>query len=172
MLQIYEKVVDGLAMLAVVLLLAIMVGIGADVGARYFFNQPIGWMLEFVQNSILCILFFGMPWLTRQSGHVSIDMLVDVLPIAERRLLIAFGKLLAGLTSGFVGYWAVLLTVDNFQRSVETNGIYPIPRGWLIGVIALGLTLTALEFFRGAYSTFHASGDAILNRHGEPGIEP
>jgi TRAP-type C4-dicarboxylate transport system permease small subunit len=113
-----------------------------------------------------------MPWLTRQSGHVSIDMLVDVFPVTKRKFLIGFGRILAGLTSGFIGCWAILLTIDNFRRGVETNGIYPIPRGWLIGVIALGLILTSTEFFRSGYKTFSASDDVIINRHGEPGAEP
>ena len=80
--------------------------------------------------------------------------------------------LVAGITSAFIGFWATLSTVDNFQRGVETNGIYPISRAWLIGVIALGLILSALEFLRNAYKTFRASDDAIMNRHGELGVEP
>ena len=172
MIQIYEKIVDSLALLAVVLLLAIMVGIGADVGARYFFNDPIGWMLEFVQHSLLCILFLGMPWLTREGGHVSIELLVDALPVRERRLLIAAGLIVAGVTSGFIGYWAILVTADNFRRGVETSGIYPIPRAWLLAVIALGLCLSAVEFVRKGYRTYNASDDEIMKRNGELGVEP
>lgn len=168
----YDKVVNALAQLAVLLLLAIMIGIGLDVAARYLINQPIGWMQEYVQHSLLYILFLGMPWLTREGGHVSIDMLVDALPMAGRRVLIAAGLLVAGFAAGFIAFWAAVSTVDNFQRGVETNGIYPIPRAWLIGVMALGLALTAVEFFRRSYKFFGASDADILRRHGDLGAEP
>lgn len=168
----YDKVVDALAQIAVLLLLAIMIGIGADVAARYLINQPIGWMQEFVQHSLLFILFLGMPWLTREGGHVSIDMLVDALPPAGQRMLVSAGLLVAGLSSGFIAFWAAVSTVDNFQRGVETNGIYPIPRAWLIGVMALGLTLTAVAFVRRSYTTFKASDAEIMRRHGDLGAEP
>lgn len=172
MVLLYDKIIDTLAMIGVLLLLAIMVGIGCDVAARYFFNEPIGWMLEFVQHSMLLILFLGMPWLTREGGHVSIDMLVDALPVSGRRVLIGSGLVVAGLTSGFVAYWALISTIDNFQREVETNGIYPIPRGLLIAVIAIGLALSAIEFMRRSYKTFNASDDEIMHRHTDPGVEP
>lgn len=172
MARFYDKVVDALAQVAVLLLLAIMIGIGLDVAARYLFNQPIGWMQEFVQHSLLYILFLGMPWLTREGGHVSIDILVDALPIAGRRILIGSGLLVAGLSSGFIAFWAAVSTVDNFQRGVETNGIYPIPRAWLIGVMALGLALSAVEFLRRSYKSFGASDADILRRHGDLGAEP
>ena len=172
MVRYYEKFVDALALVAVVLLLAIMVGIGADVVARYFLNEPIGWMMEFVQHSVLFILFFGMPWLTREGGHVSLDMLVDAMPMVTRRPLIGLGLVLAGLTAAFIAFWAAVSTVDNFQRSVETNGIYPIQRGWLLGAIALGMALSAIEFLRRSQRIFVASDDEIVRRHGDPGVEP
>jgi C4-dicarboxylate transporter, DctQ subunit len=171
-IQLYDNFVDALAYVAVTLLLAIMVGISADVAARYFFGDPIGWMLEFVEHSLLCILFFGMPWLTRQGGHVSIDMLVEALPITQRRLLVTFNQLVAGTISAFVGSWSVFTAIDNFQRSVETNGIYPMPRGYLIAVVALGFALTSIEFFRRAYCIYHASDEEILSPHRGPDLEP
>jgi TRAP-type C4-dicarboxylate transport system permease small subunit len=169
--RLYDGLIDALAYIAVALLLAIMVGIGVDVAARYFFNQPIGWMLEFVQHSLLCILFLGMAWLTREGGHVSIDMLVEALPVRQRRALVVFGLLVAGATSAFVAYWSLVTTIDNYRRGVETSGIYPIPRSLLTGTIALGLALTAIEFFRRANKIFHSSDDEIMRRHTEE-IEP
>jgi len=172
MVRFYDKIIDALARVAVLFLLAVMIGIGLDVAARYFLNEPIGWMQEFVQHSLLFILFLGMPWLTREGGHVSIDMLVDALPVSGRRLLIGVGLLVAGVTSAFLGFWAAVSAIDNFQRGVETNGIYPISRAWLIGVMALGLLLSAAEFVRRSRKIFRASDADIMRRHGDLGAEP
>lgn len=168
---LYDRFVDALASLAVLLLLAIMLGIGADVAARYFFNQPIGWMLEFVQHSLLSILFLGLAWLTREGGHVSIEILVDAVPPGMRRILLFISVLIAGATSGFIGAWALYVTIDNYQRGVETIGIYPIPRSLLTGVIALGLVLTAIEFFRRA-ATIIVSPESASRPRDELKLEP
>ena len=76
------------------------------------------------------------------------------------------------MTAAFIAFWAAVSTVDNFQRSVETNGIYPIQRGWLLGAIALGMALSAIEFLRRSQRIFVASDDEIVRRHGDPGVEP
>jgi TRAP-type C4-dicarboxylate transport system permease small subunit len=144
----YDRFVDLLASVAVVLLFAVMLGIGLDVGARYFLGAPIGWMFEFVQHSLLLILFLGLGWLTRQRGHVSVDILVDAVPTRVRQVLLVGGSLLSAGVCGHLAAWAVAGAIDSIDRNVLTDGIYPIPRGWLIGAIALGLGLTSIEFIR------------------------
>lgn len=160
MVRIYDAVLDGLAFIAAALLLATTIGIGLDVGARYLFNSPIGWMSEFVQHSMLLILFLSIGWLTRERGHVAVEILLDNVPRRYRRPMEIFALLASATISAFVGAWAVIATWDNFERNVITEGIYPIPRYWLIGVIALGLVLTAIEFLRSAVKM-------MLNPHEE-----
>jgi C4-dicarboxylate transporter, DctQ subunit len=154
MARAYELLIEAMAYLAATLLGAIILGIGLDVASRFFFNRPIGWMFEYVQFGLICILFLGMPWLTRQGGHVIIDILIDLCPAQVRSALSGISSCLAGVTSGFISYWAFIVANDNFIRGIETIGIYTIPRFLLILVIAVGLALTAAEFFRRALLTF------------------
>lgn len=150
MARFYDLFLDALSYIAIFLFIAIMVGIGLDVAGRYFFGVPITWMFEFVQHSLLGMLFLGIGRLTREHGHVTIDILLDVVPLRVRRTMVIGAMLVAGATTLFVAYWAVVATLDNHRRGVETIGIYPIPQYWLIAVIALGLLLTGIEFVRGA----------------------
>jgi len=160
MLRLYDRMLDVLAYAAVFLLFAIMVATGLDVGARYFFNRPIGWVIEFVQHSMLLMLFLGIAWLTRERGHVAVEILLDAVPKPLRRGMELAALLISAASSGFVGWWAALATWDNYARGVVTEGIYPIPRHWLIGVIALGLLLTAIEFLRCAVTLWtHPEAD-------------
>jgi TRAP-type C4-dicarboxylate transport system permease small subunit len=149
-LRLYDGLLDGLALLAAALLFAVTIGIGFDVIARYFFNRPIGWMSEFVQHSMLLILFLGIGWLTRERGHVAVEILLDVVSKPVRRAIEVAAMLLSAAISGFVGVWAAIATWDSATRGVVTEGIYPIQRYWLLGVTALGLLLTTMEFLRSA----------------------
>ena len=146
----YDRLLDVLAYGAAFLLFAIMVGTGLDVGARYLLNSPIGWMTEFVQHSLLLMLFLGIGWLTRERGHVAIEIFLDAAPKRFRRGMRIVAFLISGSISGFVGWWAAVAALDSYTRDVLTEGIYPIPRYWLISVISVGLLLTAIEFFRSA----------------------
>jgi C4-dicarboxylate transporter, DctQ subunit len=146
-----DRLVDAFAWVAAMLIIAIMIGVGIDVGSRSLFGRPVGWMFEFVQYSLLAILFLGSPWLTRQNGHVSIDILVIGLPGRWRMALQAFAFAMSGLTAAFIAYWSTVTAIDNFGRGVLTTGIYPIPRGLLLVIIAVGMALTAIEFFRLLY---------------------
>jgi TRAP-type C4-dicarboxylate transport system permease small subunit len=146
--RIYDGALDALALAAALLLLAITIGIGLDVGARYLFDRPIGWMSEFVQHSMLLILFLSIGWLTRERGHVAVEILLDALPKRYRRVMEISAAVLSGAISAFLCAWAGVSTWDNYARGVLTDGIYPIPRYWLIAVVTLGLFFTAIEFFR------------------------
>jgi C4-dicarboxylate transporter, DctQ subunit len=167
--RMYDRFVDALAYVAVVLLFAVMVGIGLDVAARYFLGNPIGWMFEFVQHSLLLILFLGLPWLTRQREHIAVDIVVDAVPRPVRRLMLILGCVVSAAICGYLAAWSAIGATDNFARNVVTDGIYPIPRGLLIAAIALGLGLTALEFARLALRMIRdprltqRSGDAELD---------
>jgi TRAP-type C4-dicarboxylate transport system permease small subunit len=146
--RIYDGTLDGLAFIAAALLLAITIGIGVDVGSRYFFDMPIGWMSELVQHSMLLMLFLSIGWVTRERGHVAVEILLDRLPRRYRRTLEFVALLTSSAICAFVGVWAAIGARDNYLRAVMTDGIYPVPRYWLIAVVALGLVLTAVEFLR------------------------
>ena len=145
-MRVLSRIADALAIVAGLLILAVMLGVSADVAARFFFNRPFVWMFEAVQYALLAVLFLGSPWVTRNNGHVSIDLLLEALPARIRRRVQAGAFLLAALICLFLSWWAAVLTADNYGRSVMTTGIYPVPRHYLIGLISIGLLLTGIEF--------------------------
>ena len=145
-MRVLSRLADVLAVFAGLLVLAIMLGISADVGARYFFNQPFVWMFEAVQYALLAVLFLGSPWVTRNNGHVAVDLLLDIFRPATRRRLQSLAFLIAALISVFLSWWAAVVTFDNWSRTVLTTGIYPVPRHYLIALITIGLFLTGIEF--------------------------
>ena len=166
--RLYDGLLKVFAYAAVVLLFFVMLGIGLDVAARYFLGAPIGWVFEFVQHSMLLILFLGHGWVTRAREHVAVEILVDAVPKGARRWILVFANAASAGICLFVGGWAVVGALDNFHRNVLTEGIYPIPRGWLITSIAVGLFFAAIEFVRIAVQlarkadSIARSGDAEL----------
>src|ERR687890_849433 len=90
--RLYDGLLKVFAYAAVVLLFFVMLGIGLDVAARYFLGAPIGWVFEFVQHSMLLILFLGLGWVTRAREHVAVEILVDAVPKGARRWILVFAN--------------------------------------------------------------------------------
>lgn len=148
---IFDRVVDGLAAFAAILLLFVMLSVSADVVGRYFLDRPIGWVLEINEYVLLYVPFLGMAWLARRAdGHVRIDILLNALPPRPRSLLNAATLLLAAGTCAVACWWALATTWDQFARDTYTVGIYPIPKFIPVSVIGVGFSLTAIQFLKQA----------------------
>lgn len=150
-LAVYDRIVATCAAIVGILILSTVLLVTADVAGRYFFAEPIEWALELTEYFLLCVPFLGMAWLIRRAeGHVRIDLLLDALPPRGQMALNLTSSILATLTCGFAAYFAIETTLDHYNRSVLTYGIYPIPKFVPISVIAIGLVLATIEFMRKA----------------------
>lgn len=147
-MRLLDRIVDLLAVVAGTLIVAVMLGVSLDVGLRYFFNAPILWMFEASQFALLAVLFLGSPFVTRNNGHVAVDLLVNGLKPDAQRVVRTVALAIAGLIALFLSWWAMVVTHDNWSRHVLTSGIYQIPRHYMLGLIAAGLFLTGIEFLR------------------------
>ena len=150
----YKRLLTGSVVLNGCLLVFMVISISADVFGRYFFNHPIGWVVEICEHALMALPFLSMAWLVNQNGHVMVDMVVRALsPKLQKRVGFITYCIGAGIC-GFGTYYAILVTWDNYVRAVSTAGIYPIPKPVLLSIIAFGLLLTTIEFLRKAKGAF------------------
>jgi C4-dicarboxylate transporter, DctQ subunit len=150
---LFDRLLNGLAAIGVVLLFAIMVSVGGDVAARYLLASPISWALEFSEYALLAILFLGMPWLAREKGHVSIEIVTDQLRPATQVMLARLSSVACSALLAYLAWWALVQSLNDYNHNIETIGIHPIPRFYLPALAALGLGLTAIEYLRQALTS-------------------
>jgi len=146
--RVLDWIEDACAALAALLVVYVMLTISADVVGRYVLNSPIGWAIEFAEHALMALPFLAMAWLVRENGHVTIDIVVHLLPESLRSRVLVGVSLLAAATTGFACWFAVLTTFSQLDRGVRTIGIYPVDRYLLIAIVAFGLGLTCVEFLR------------------------
>jgi len=144
----YDRALGALTALVGVLIVAAMLLVSIDVVARYFFNRPMAWIFEATEFAMLMIPFLGMAWLIGRDGHVRIDIVINSLPPRVQAGFDLVTSVLATAACAAAAYYGVLSTASHFRRGVLTYGLYPIEKGWLIAVIALGFTLATIEFAR------------------------
>lgn len=150
LIALYDRLLTACAVVVGLLILSTVFLVTVDVVSRYFFSAPLGWVFELTEHILVCVPFLGMAWLVRGSGHVRIEIVVQTLPPLWQTRFTILAYVLSGLTCAAATYYATATTFDHYARGIVTYGIYPIPKFILIAIIAFGLALTTIEFFRRA----------------------
>jgi len=160
-----DRTLDTMAVLAGLCLVFQVVSISVDVSLRYFFGAPIKAVISLNEWSLLYIAFLAAGWLQRESGHVRIDIVLNLL---GRR-----GTLFADLFGLALGIAACsVLTWFGFKVTVEkyTSGVYDffkledVPIWPVYLAIPLGAFLWLLQLLR--------EGVHVMREHGRTRADP
>jgi TRAP-type C4-dicarboxylate transport system permease small subunit len=144
--QVYGRILDGLMLVACLLLLAMALLIGADVVGRNAGLGGIAWSGEVSEDILYLMTLFAAPWLLRQGQHIRVDILLRALPLRIGWLFEWIGDLL-GLACSlyFVWYgWKVLAA--SYQAGAITIKTLVTPEWWLLVPLPLAFALVAVEF--------------------------
>lgn len=163
LVRVYDGLVTGLAVLAGLALVWMMVAIAISVVMRNAGVQPFAWLFTSTEYAVLYMTMLGAPWLVRRRGHVHIELLTAALPETPRRILSRLVALGCVIVCGWLAWRGVLLVQTNIARMDYDVRAYFFPRWMLTIAFPVGFGLMAVEFARFAF------GREILHT-GEAGI--
>jgi len=124
-------------------LFAMMLLTTTDVSGRYFFNSPILGTVELTQLMLAALVFLSLPVVCWRQEHISVDLLDAIFParlVWVREVLV---NLLLTVALWLMAQRVWALAERAFQWGDVTEFLR-IPRGYLIGLIAIMLALSAL----------------------------
>ncbi|MGU3495461.1 TRAP transporter small permease [Xanthobacteraceae bacterium A53D] len=134
--------------IAGVALLAIVAINGANVVGRYFFAAPIGWAEEAMLYLMVLMVFAAMATVTWRGGHISIELVMDLMPPRVRRtvrLAVALLTTAVCLIVASSSYDVVSMLYAFDQRSDAMEIPVWIPQACiLLGLVLAGM-LTVLR---------------------------
>ena len=167
--QIYGKLLAGLALVACLLLLLMMVMICADVLLRNAAVVPglrgLAWSNEVSESMLYFITMLTAPWLLRRGQHIRVDILLVVIPkklawycewVAD---VFAFA---CCLIMAWYGWSAMVASYSAASMSIKT---LITPEWWSLAPLPVAFVLLAIEvLFR--MQRLHAAepgprGDAV-----------
>ena len=148
MTRIYDRLINGLATGAGLLIAAVCLLIAWDVIARNTGLPPPASTVALTEYALLYFTMAAAPWLVRQRGHIVVEILYQHYPPIVRRwmdrAILGFCTLVCvGIT-----ILAVLLMFEAMRlgeidvRSMDT------PRWMLFAPLVVGFSLMATEFGR------------------------
>jgi len=156
--RLYDKVVDGLAALAGILLVWLMVSVVVSVFIRNFGGQPPAWLFSSSEYSMFYLTLLGAPWLVRERGHVFIEIFILQLPRPALGVLSRMVMLVCALISLVLAWKGGELVLSNVQNSDYDVRTYFIPM-WIFTITyPISFALMGIEFIRFVFSRnlFHS----------------
>lgn len=156
--QVEKALCTGLLALACVALAAMTLWTVVDVGTRYFISKPLRGSIDFVESTLVLVVFLALPECFRRGDQITVDLFdhfagprtVQVLKVTGALGTIAF--LAALLWTG----WAPLADAWRFG---DRKPDLPVPIFLLLGAIEFALAATIvvmlgrfIELFRGLFN--------------------
>ena len=158
----FEEVVAGAALVVVI------ISTCWGVVTRYITAQPAAWTGEVAGIAFAWLIFVGAAAGFKYGMHVTIDMLVALLPQALRRLLMAAADLLVLAFLAMLLVLAVEFSIDAWD---DPTSVLRLPRTVTYASVVVGALCMLLRYGRTAWRRWRGVAGAWLDVPGDAGAE-
>ena len=143
MTPLYDRVLQGLAACAAVLLGASALAITLDVVGRNVGLGTVPWILEVSEYVLPLATFLVAPWLLRRNEHVRLDVLLRAWPWLNHVTNVVGLAVCAVLV-----LYGVRTILNSAQQGAMVFKSVVFPEWWLYAPVPLCFTLLSVEFVR------------------------
>jgi TRAP-type C4-dicarboxylate transport system permease small subunit len=135
--RITGPIVSLLKGIAMSVLVIMMLLTALDVIFRYIFNRPIAGSIELTEFMMAIMVSFGIAYCAVMGGHVSVDIVVSLLPKKTRTIIDTITTLLSLGLFLLVTWQNVLYIKETFDSGLESP-VLRLPVYPFIGTVAIG----------------------------------
>ena len=149
--KIFDAVIKYLCYLAAAILVLMSLSISLDVILRYTINNPLKWVFEATEYSLLFITFLAATWVLKKDDHVKLDLALAVLGPRLRAGVNTFTSLIMAVVCLVITWSSVKYTIYLFQNDVTTIQYYTIPQFTIYFIIPVGFFLLFIQSLKRTY---------------------
>lgn len=144
--DLYGKFLDGLAVIAALLLLAMVIIVTGDIVLRNVANKGFLWANEVSEYALYLITLLTAPWLLRRGQHVRLDLVLTAVPRRIAWVLEAMGDIVGFVVCLAMIRYGTLMTIDAWKSGSITIKNLIFPEWWLLAPLPATFLLLAIEF--------------------------
>lgn len=133
----------GVSMVLVIMLSAMVLLTFTDVIGRRLFNTPVFGANDITEHLMAIIVFSGLPLLTLQRGHLSIDLLDTWLLKPGFRWWHKGVDMLIAAVLGLIA-WQYFIAIGEAREMSEVSQALNIPRAWMYTFISFTTALASV----------------------------
>lgn len=138
-----QGIQQAIGLLLVVMLSAIVALTFTDVVGRRLFNTPVFGANDITEHLMALIIFFGLPLLTAQRGHLSIDLFDHWLLQPKWRMWHKAVDVLIAVLLGLIA-WQYFVAIQEARDINEVSPALTIPRAWMYTFISITTAIAAV----------------------------
>lgn len=145
MFALFDRLTTAAAWFAACLYVATGAMLAYEVTARYVFTAPTIWAEELSRFFLVWGTFLAAAALLAKRKHIRINIVVDRLPEAARRVAEAFSLAFVALVSAVIVWHGTAIAWDSFVRGRTAGTMLDPPMWWIEAAAPLGFTLLGLQ---------------------------
>ena len=145
---IYRGLLRACGAFAAGLLGAIVVVVLGEVIGRNTGAWTLAWSVEFSEYALVGATFIGAPWLLEKNGHVSVDILRNLVKGEGAQRLMQLVNLLSMLICGVIAYYTLMGMLALQERGAMVVKELVFPEWWTLVPVLLCFVLMSLGFLR------------------------
>lgn len=123
-----------------------------EVLTRYFLGVATDWANDTFSNVLLVTIFAMVPHATRMGQHISISLVVELLPSAQTALRIFTGLFGVGVCL-FAAWMSLEENLRHIELEIVTEQNRPIPKIWMSTWLTFGFFFASFYFLRAMISS-------------------
>ena len=142
----FGRLLDALAAIAALTLLAMVVLVSADIVLRNLTRSGFPFANEVSEYALYFITLLTAPWLLRRGQHVRIDLVLTCVPARAAWLMEAAADVLGFLVCLVMMRYGIKMTIDSALLGSITIKNLVFPEWWLLWPLPACFALIAAEF--------------------------
>ncbi len=154
---LFDKLLNGMAALAGIILVFIVGAVCYTIGMRYFFKQTTIWIMQTTEYALLWIVFLATTWLLREGGHITTDIIYVHLDDKTKAYLDAIMFFIGGLACMVMLYFGITYMYECITCNVTDVRAVTVPKSAVFVIIPIGSFLLTIQFFRMAWGRLLAT---------------
>jgi TRAP-type transport system small permease protein len=144
--NLFGRLLDGLAALAALLLLAMVVLTTGDIVLRNLARGGFAWANEVSEYALYLMTLLTAPWLLRRAQHVRLDLLLIVVPPRLAWLMELAGDVVGLTVSLALLRYGFTMTHESLRLGSITIKNLVFLEWWLLAPLPITFALIAVEF--------------------------
>ncbi|MDF1750262.1 MAG: TRAP transporter small permease [Alphaproteobacteria bacterium] len=145
--RLFDRLIDGLAVLAACILFMITVLIAFDALTRHIPMVPrLNGVIELTEYALYIVTVLASPWALRLGAHIMVEIVVDALSPKWKGYAAVMANLIGLIVAATLIYAGGLATWKAYMAGTLVFKSFVFPQFWLLLPLPIGACLLLIEF--------------------------
>jgi TRAP-type C4-dicarboxylate transport system permease small subunit len=145
--RLFDRLIDGLAVLAACILFAITFLIAFDALTRQIpFAPRLNGVIELTEYALYIVTVLASPWALRLGAHIMVEIVTDSLSPKGKSVAAILVNLIGLIVSATLIYAGSLATWKAWMAGTLVFKSFIFPQFWLLLPLPIGALLLLIEF--------------------------